>query len=66
MAGTTALAAAEMVGMHRNTAAGFYTRLRRRSIPGESLLPGPLASPELGAHGAVGMNRSGHWSFAGE
>ena len=28
VAGTTARAAAELVGVHRNTAAGFYTRLR--------------------------------------
>jgi transposase len=29
VAGTTARAAAELVGVHRNTAASFYTRLRR-------------------------------------
>jgi transposase len=29
IAGTTARAAAELVGVHRNTAASFYTRLRR-------------------------------------
>ena len=29
VAGTTARAAAELVGVHRNTAAGFYTRLRQ-------------------------------------
>ncbi len=29
VAGTTARAAAELVGVHRNTAASFYTRLRK-------------------------------------
>ena len=29
VAGTTARAAAELAGVHRNTAAGFYTRLRQ-------------------------------------
>ncbi len=28
VAGTTARAAAELVGVHRNTAASFYTRIR--------------------------------------
>lgn len=29
VAGTTARAAAELVGVHRNTAASFFTRLRK-------------------------------------
>ena len=29
VAGTTARAAAELVGVHRNTAVSFYTRLRK-------------------------------------
>ncbi len=32
VAGTTVLAAAELVGIHRNTAASFFTRLRKHSL----------------------------------
>ena len=42
VAGTTARAAAELVGVHRNTAAGFYTRLRH-VIAEELVTASPVA-----------------------
>ena len=35
VAGTTARAAAELVGVHRNTAASFYTRIRTVDCRGD-------------------------------
>jgi transposase-like protein len=44
VAGTTAPAAAELVGVHRNTAASRYTRLRRLiAVEMEKALPAAAA-----------------------
>ncbi len=69
VAGTTARAAAELVGVHRNTAASFYTRIRtviaeetQKATTGSTLKPVMnLIGRELrsvGSHDGYGQGRN--------
>ena len=58
VAGTTARAAAELVGVHRNTAASFYTRLRR-IIATEMEKASPLAGEVEADESYFGGRRKG-------